>query len=256
MKTVYLFIIFFLLSSCVTQQKNVQKSEDHHKIAVSLLKECDKPRALSHLLKAKRLNSRNPSIRYTLAVVYYSMGLYDKALLEFKRVLKIKSDFTEARVSLSRLYIDLNQINKSLKELKMAEKDITYPDPLKIISQKGLIYYKKRKYQTSKRWLEEALSLPKGKSCFVYLYLGKTELALKNFKKSEKFLKKALALCSKEKQVCSQPDYQEHLALAELYILKKDNKRAKYHLNLFLKKVKQESKTKKAKELLKKISRK
>ena len=254
MKLFSLLIILFLLPSCLTQQKNIHKSEDHHKIAVALLGQCDNPRALSHLLKAIQFNPRSFLIRHTLATVYYVMGRSDKAKLEFKKILERKPDFTEARVNLARIYLDLNQTDLALRELKTAEKDMTYTNYLKVVSQKGFAYYQKGNYPLAKKWLDEALSLPNGQNCFVYLHLGKTEMALENLKESEQLLKKTLFFCAKEKPLCSEPNYKEYLALAELYMIKKDKKRAKYHLNLFLQKVKKGPEFDKAKKLLKKIS--
>lgn len=254
MKPLSLFIVLLFAGSCVVSQKNIRKSDDHHKIAVGLINECDNPRALSHLLKALKLNPGNFLIRYTLATVYYVMNRHDKVLVELKKILKQKPDFTEARVTLARTYIDLNQSGRSLKELEKAEKDMTYSGYLKIVSQKGLAHYQQGNYSISRKWLEEALSLPKGKNCFVYLNLGRTELAMSKLKKSEKYLKKALSFCPKEKRFCAEPSHEEHMALAQVYIKKKDKRRARYHLNLFLRKTKAKAKIKKAKKLLKEIS--
>jgi len=257
MKKHFYFFAFLLLglSSCLTNQKNIQKSENHHRIAVGLISECDKRRALRHLLKAIQLNPKDFLIRHTLATIYYSMGEYDKALIELKKILKIKSSFTEARVNLARIYIDMNQPDKSLKEIGLAEKDITYTNYLKLISQKALAYYKRGNYKNAKKWLTEAHSLPKGKNCFVYLHLGKAELALGELKQSELSLKEALSACAKEKPVCSEPNSEGHFVLARLYIKKGDKKRAKYHLNLFLRKTRAGTDLEKqARKLLKTIS--
>ena len=85
-------------------------------------------------------------------------------------------------------------------------------------------------------------------------------MALGKLKESEQFLKKSLQVCHKEKPACDQAAYQENFAyegyfiLGKLYIKKGDKKRATYHLNLFLQKVKKGIKIEKAKELLKEIS--
>ena len=251
----------FFLTACVNQQKNIKTSKYHHEIAIGLIqKDCDKPRALGHLLKAIRLNPKDFLVRHTLAVTYYSMEQYEKALIEFKKILKQKADFTEARVNLARVHIDLKQAGQSLKELKTAEKDLTYPHKLKILISKGLAYYEKGKYNMAEKFLKEAFSTPVGKNCFTYLQLGKTKLALGKLKDSEQLLKRSLQVCQKEKPVCDQDVYQEnfayegHFVLGQLYIKKGDKKRAIYHLNLFLQKIKTGIKVQKAKELLKEIS--
>ena len=77
-------LIFCFLLSCSSNKKSIEQSESHHKIAVGLIKKCDKPRALSHLLKATQLNPKNFLIHHTLGVVYYSMGEYKKAFSAFK----------------------------------------------------------------------------------------------------------------------------------------------------------------------------
>ena len=127
------------------------------------------------------------------------MKQYDKALTEFKKILKQKPDFTESRVNLARVYIDLNQADQSIKELKRAEKDLTYPHKLKLLFSKGLAYHEAGKYKLANKFLKEAFSTPVGKNCFAYLQLGKTELALGNLKSSEDFLKKVSSGLSKRK---------------------------------------------------------
>lgn len=254
MKKIFLFSIFFFLSSCVSQSKKREKSDDHHKIAISLIQKCDNPRALSHLFKALRFSPKDFLIRYTLAVVYYDMEKYDEAVEEFQKVLKRNPKLTEARVVLAMSLMEKGQLDPALKELEVAGKDITYPNYLKLVSQKGLIYYKKKDYWKARKWLQEAFSIPEGKNCFTYLNLGKTELAVGNLKRAEKLLKKSLSLCSRKQGACFQATYEGHYVLAQLYLKKKNKKRAKYHLNLLLKKSEKESELKEARELLKSLS--
>ena len=250
MRSFRLLAVFFLLSSCATREKNITKSTQHLDMALSLLKKCDNRRALSHLLKAIKLNPKDFIIRHTLADVYYSIGQYDRAGSEYKKILKSKPDLTEARVNLARVYINLNRIDESLKEIQRAEKDLTYPHYQKIVSQKSLAYYKKGQFQMAKKWLNEAFSLPHGKTCFNYLQGGKTELALGYLKESKNILKKALSVCANEKPFCGKPSSEGHFILARLYIKEGDKKRARYHLKLFLKRGNKELDKKKARELL------
>ncbi len=255
------FISLLFLTSCVNQEKNIKKSRYHHQIAVELInKQCDKPRALNHLLKAIEFNPKDFLVRHTLATVYYSMNQYKKASIELKKILKQRPDFTEAYVNIARIYIDLNQMDQSLKMLKKAEKDLTYPNKLKILFSKGLAYYEKGQYVKAKTFLMEVFSTPPGKNCLTHLLLGKTEMALDLLEDSEKLLKKSLQICKKEQPLCDQDLYKErfayegHLALGQLYIKKGDKNRARYHLNLFLQNVQKGVKHKKAKKLLKEIS--
>ncbi|MCY4321528.1 MAG: tetratricopeptide repeat protein [Bdellovibrionaceae bacterium] len=248
------FFIIFCLSACLNLKKNIQKSDDHHKMAIGLLQQCDHRRALSHLLKAIKLNSRDFIIRNTLAATYYSIKEYQKAISEYNKMLKMNPDLTEARMSLARIYIDLNQLDKAFRQIQKSEEDITYTDRVKLMTYKALVNYKKKNYQLAKKYFNQSLSFASGKTCFNYIYYGKTEMALDNLEESEKILKEAVLKCKKEKPLCKQAQYDEYLVLSQLYIKKEDKKRAKYYLRLFLDKIKDKKKRDQAETLLKSIS--
>ncbi len=234
-KILLCFLIGFATASCYLGEKRKNLSRNHHQIAVSLMKECDHPRALSHLLKGVKMDSQNFLIRYTLAVVYFVLKDYELTIKELKKVLKQNPKVTEARVTLSQSYLELGEVDKALKEIKKAEQDQTYSNPLKIIALKGRIYFKKREMFKARKEFKELLSIPKSKNCFATLYLGRTEMALKNFKESENLLKKARRICSNEKPVCEKKNYNAHFFLATLYLKKNQKKKARYHLKIFLK---------------------
>ncbi len=234
-KILLYFSISSLMVSCHMGEKRKRLSENHHQVAISLMKECDYPRALSHLLKGIKIDSRNFLIRYTLAVVYFTLKDYTLAIKELREVLKQNPKVTEARMTIARSYLELGKIDKALREIKKAEKDQTYSKPQKIIALKGLAYFKKREMLKAKKEFKEFLSIPKMADCFTTLHLGQTEMALKNFKESEKIFKRARLICSKEKPICEKKNYNSHFFLASLYLKKKMKKKAQYHLKIFLK---------------------
>ena len=252
----YLLLSVCFLLSCQGNEKKLKQSQYHHRMAEGFIKQCDRPRALSSLLLATKLNPKDSSIKNSLASVYYSMRQLKKAFKEFENILKRKPKLTEARVNLARVYIDLSQPEKALKELKRAEKDITYTNYLKLISWKALAYFETGQYREAKKWTQEALSLPGGKSCFLQRQMGEIELALKHFEPAENALKTALSICGEEAKIvtCQAPSYKEHLLLAQFYIETKDKNRAKYHLNLLMKKSTEKSLLKQAESLLQQFS--
>ena len=240
--------------SCGTSEKNIQKAKSHHQIAIGLISKCDNPRALSQTLKALALHPDDFLIRHTMAVIYYDMGQYRKALGALKKILRQKPDFTEARVGMARAYIALKQPQNALLEIQTAERDLTYADTLKIIKIKALAYYEKGSYKKAKAYLREILSIPDKKDCFPLLMMGKTQLALGQVQKAEELLNQALSVCDNKKRACRGADYATHLALARLYIKKGDKNKALRYLRLFLKKSRDKQQLQQARKLLKDIS--
>ncbi|MBC6416077.1 MAG: tetratricopeptide repeat protein [Bdellovibrionales bacterium] len=218
-------------------QKKIQQSDNHHRIAIGLLKKCDKKRALSHLIKAVEYDPNKFILRHSLAVNYYSLNKYKKALVEFKKSLDLEPKLTDSLVGLAKTYLKLNELDKASNYLKKAEQDLTYPRSLEIIATKALLEYEKGNYLMAQKGFEDVLSLPSGQTCRNYLRLGQSQMYLKFFDKAERNLKKAVINCKKlEKNSCAILDYEEYFALAQLNLKKKNQKKARYYLNLFLKK--------------------
>ena len=229
-----LLSFLFFQVSCGILSKKSNTSLHYLNIAISFIEKCDYPTALANLLKAKKHAPNDFIVRHALASLYYQMGEYEESARHFKRVLKLKPKSTDARVDLARNYIALGAPKKALREIEKAEKDLTYGKYLKLVSQKAHAYYEMGEYWKARKWLYEAKSLPGGENPFLFLQLGKTELAVKQYNKSEEFLKKAINFNS-QNQSCQKPSYEPHFYLAKLYIAEGKKKEAKYFLNIFIK---------------------
>ena len=249
-------VLLFLFSGCKSQKK-IEKSDDHHKIAIGLLKKCDKKRALSHLIKAVDYDSKNFILRHTLAVNYYSLGQYESAIKEFKKSLDLEPKLTEAFVGLANTYIKLKKLDSASRYLEKASQDLTYTGQLQLIETTGFLEYERGNYLKSQKKFEEALSIPRGKSCFNYIRLGQTQTYLGSLKEAEQNLKQAFVECKKlEKNPCAVLNHEQYFAMAQLKIKQSDVKKARYFLKLFLKKSKykgDENKIKQARNLLKEL---
>ena len=236
-------------------EKNKQRSDDHHKIAIGLLKKCDRERALSHLIKAVQYDSKNFILRHSLATTYYSMEDYQKSLAEYQKSLKLEPKLTESRASMVGVLLKTHQLDRAEKELIQVKKDKTYTDTLKLLVYQAWLDYEKGRYAQAKRIFEEALSLNKGKTCFNYIKLGQTEKALGNLKTAQKHLKLALIKCREMDEIpCYKPDYEEYFEMAKIYLKQKNHKKAIYYLKIFIKKAKTGAKVKKAKKLLNQLN--
>ena len=231
----FVFFLGGLISSCQTGEKAVKKAGSHHKLAVSLIAECDSRRALNHLLKAIALQPGDFLARHTLASVYFFLDQHDMAANEFSAILRMKPDFTEARVNLAKIYIEAGRQDKALEELERAGRDLTYASHWKIVSQKGQAYFKKGDFLKAHKLFSEALSIPPAKNCFNSVYLGRTKMAMGHLKEAEAAFIQALPLCQRETPLCQERLYQEHFFLARLYMKTGALKKASYHMNIFLK---------------------
>ena len=205
-------------------------------MGVSLLEKCDNQRALSHLLKAVKFNRRDPLIHHTLAVVYFALEKYSLAETSLKKALSLNGQLTESRVTLAKVYLRMGKPSAAMKELKRAEKDLTYPGYFKLAGLKGEAWFHLKQWAKAKKLLSEATRQTGGKShCFVFTLLGRTEFQLKNYKASVKFLNKASSFCQRQTPVCEKKKFPEQYFLARSYNKLKKTFRAKYHLKIFLK---------------------
>jgi len=221
--------------ACYLTEKRKTLGQNHHQLAASLMEKCDYNRALSHLLKGTKVDSKNFLMRHTLAVVYFTIKDYNSAIKELKKVLKQNPKITEARLTLARSYLELGHIQKAIREIHKAENDPTYAHPLKIIALKGLAYFKQGEILKARKEFKEYLSVPKQENCFITLHLGKTEMALNRLKEAESIFKKSVQVCTNERSMCKKQNYDSHFFLAEIYFKKKWFKKAAYHYKIFLK---------------------
>ena len=236
MKKVIILLFVGALFSCQIGEKRKKKGNNHLVLGVSLLKKCDRQRALTHLRQAAKLNARDPLAHHTLAVAYFALEEYTLAEKSLKTTLRWNNQLTESRVTLAKVYLNKGHIDKALRELSIAEKDLTYPGYFKIANLRGEAYFKKKDWLQARKWFTEASRQPKEiNQCFTYTYLGQVEFELKNYKSSVEVLNKAAAFCQKRKVHCKKQRFPEQYFLARSYIKLNQKSRSKYHLKIFLK---------------------
>lgn len=64
-------------------------------------------------LKFIKMNPNNSSVYYNLGLVNYNLDILDDAIENFKKVLEIKKDNTDALNNLAKIYKDMNQLKES-----------------------------------------------------------------------------------------------------------------------------------------------
>ena len=237
MKLIIIFLITFSLFACQTAQRK-KRADNYHAIGISFLKKCDSKSALGHLKKAVSYQPENSFIRYTLGSAYFLMKEYSLAREQFSKALDFNPRLTEAQVSLALNDIEMGQFNRALKGLKRAEADLAYIKTPNIISYKGYVYFKQKKYAKARKNFKKIYKETKDNTCFNYLHLGKSEFYLKNYREAERVLKNTIFYCENQNErICKREKhlFEEHYFLGEIYKKLNRKRSAQYHFKIFLK---------------------
>jgi len=153
------------------------------------------PQALASLLEAERLDPSEPTIQNNLGLTYFVREKYDDAEVHFKKALKIKANYTDARNNLGQLYIKVGLYAKAITELEIASTDLTYEQPEKSWAGLGQAYFLSKQYQRAKVAFQNSLKVRR-ESCFTMNYYGRTLFELQNFKAAAESLDRAVQLCA------------------------------------------------------------
>ena len=140
----------------------------------------NKNEAYKKLKKIFNKNRNNHQLRYNLAVIEQSLGLYEAAKQNYNFLIKNNNNY-KAIINLYILYIKesnyiyaLNLINKLITDNYSNES---------IIKDKAFVLYKLKKYNESIQICEK--SLKKNNNLDLYNILGLNYLSKKDFKNSE-----------------------------------------------------------------------
>ena len=243
-----ILLIFCLsLSSCVSSQKQVKKAELHHQLAVSWMKKCNNPAALRELNKALKLKPKDPFVHKSVALLYFQFKKYEKSVEHLKTALKIKPDFTDARVHLGRSLIEKGQWEEGLKELKKAKEDLTYQSRENIHIHLGLAHYKRKNFFLAEKHFNESRMI-KTEECVTALYHAKSLYHLGKYQKALNILEPAKLWCEKNLSWCAPPSFEPYFFSALAYDKKRRRKEAVRDLQIFLSKTKDSPYLKKAKQ--------
>ena len=206
MKSLFFLSLLFclFLISCVSTEKQVKKAELHHQLALSLMKKCQYPAALTELRKAIELKSKEPLFYHSIALLYFQFKKYEKTIQYLKKALRLNPDFTSARIHLGRSLVEVNKWQKGMAELKKAKEDLTYRYPENIHTHLGVAFYKRKKYFEAEKHFHVARAV-KGEDCHTALYHAKSLYFLGQFQKALTILEPSKKWCEKNFSSCSSP---------------------------------------------------
>ena len=247
--TLFLILCIFL-TSCVSREKQIKKAELHHQLALSLMKKCQYPAALTALRKAIELKADEPLFHHSIALLYFQFKKYKKTIQYFKKALQLKPDFTSARIHLGRSLIEMDKWKEGLAELEKAKEDLTYRYPENIHIHMGMAYYKRKKYFEAEKHFNVARTVKK-EDCYTALYHAKSLYFLSRFQKALGILEPSKKWCEKNLPLCSSPSFDSYFFAALAYGKKGQRQKALLNLKIFLDKAKDSVYLEEAKKYMK-----
>ena len=204
---------FLVLGTACVSRQNIRKSQSHYKMAVSLIRKCQFPSALSEFKVALKLRPSDPYLHHGLGLVYFQFKKYKLTLKHLKKALDLKPNLTAARVDLARTLIEIGRLPQALSELKKAENDLTYLHPENIHAHLGFAYYKQGKFKEAARHFSVSRKI-KAKECLTAVYHGRSMYFLNQFSLASGLFESAKTWCEKSPPACAKPIFSPYFFAA------------------------------------------
>ncbi len=154
------------------------------------------PEALRELLRAYKINPRNPAISNALGLTYHARGRSDLGIKYLHEALAVDPSFTEARTNLVRIYIETKDYKSAQQQLAIVKSDLTYSSLDKVYVNEGLLYFDQKLYQKSLIPFEKAIEYSR-ESCPAHHLYGKALFQLKRYSVAATALDRAIVFCQR-----------------------------------------------------------
>ena len=187
--------LLLVIGGCVSSSKErEEKAVLHLDLGNSHLQAGRYPLALTSLLAAEKLDSRNFRVHHSLGLVYFARDRHDLAEKHFKTALKLSPKSTSTRNELANLLINRKRFKEAEALLKESEADLTYPEPGRTYYLLGALYFEMNRYSEAIDQLEKSIKFAKN-DCFVLNYYGRSLFSLEKYKEAARVLDQAVGLC-------------------------------------------------------------
>lgn len=191
----FCLIIFLFSCSTLTKDKDQDESAQlHMQIATSQMNSGNYPIALKELLIAEDLSPNNALVQANLGRVYFLRERFDLSEKHYKKAISLKPDFTEAKNSLARAYIEYGQLKQAETLLKDVMSDLTYVDFPKAYANYGILEFKRKNYSSAISYFKKSLERDR-ENCFTQVYLGRSYLESKELSLAVSQLEKSIPFC-------------------------------------------------------------
>lgn len=180
------------LSACATSKRSPSGSprrEPTHaerarmliEIANSALLEGDAVGALENLQRAEKEDAQLPELYHSKALAYYMKRDVPTAIVQARKAVDLKPDYSDANNTLGKLLIDAGQADLAIEPLTTASKDPIYRDAHKPLTNLGIIYYRRGTYDLAEKNFSRAIQESPDGACVAYYYRGHLRLRESRF---------------------------------------------------------------------------
>jgi type IV pilus assembly protein PilF len=224
------FLLLFSISCTTFRQQDEEIARLHLQIGTSHLNSGNYPQALSELLTAESLDSKNPITHNNLGLTYFFRERNDLAEIHLRKAISLKPDYSDARNNLARILIERGRYNEAMREAQIVVEDLTYPYPEKPLLNVGISQFKLNQFEQSRRTFEKAIEFQRD-SCLGHTYFGRSLFELRNYRRAAEALDKASSFCQKSE--FDEPYYYSALSYYQLGQKQKAEARLEGLLKLF-----------------------
>ncbi|BBO82947.1 hypothetical protein DSCO28_35130 [Desulfosarcina ovata subsp. sediminis] len=189
----YFIMVLLLLSSCATPETTLQNQKNakaSRKLGEAYLADGNFRSALGELLKAEALNPNDPFLHNDLGLVYNKKEKLDLAVIHFKKAIELNPSYSQAKNNLGSVFIIQKQWDNAIAVLEEVTGDMLYATPHFPLTNLGIAYYYKGRYDKARHYLKKALAL-KPDFFLAQLNLGRTYLATGELNEARTILEKA-----------------------------------------------------------------
>jgi type IV pilus assembly protein PilF len=201
------------LVGCATVNRNQEEAELRSRIGTGYLQRGNYPAALRELLRAEAADPENVFVQNNLGLVYFMRERYDIAAEHLERAIQLNPKYSDARNNLARAYIELGRFEPAKKQLDLVLADLTYEDPPKAWINYGLIYFRKKDFDSARQKFAEAIRINRD-NCLAQTLYGRSFLEQGKTTTAAEALDNAVVVCRPSRY--DEPFYYSGLAYYKL----------------------------------------
>lgn len=185
-KIIVLVLASFIIASCASSgnlEKKIQIAQALKKEGDIFQTQGDYTAALTRLLEAEKIMSRDPYLQNSLGLAYMGKRRDDLAVAAFKKALAIKPDYVEATNNLGAAYLRQKKWDMAIENFNKVLNNLLYPTPHYPLSNIGWAYLGKNEFSVAEVYFKKALdqfpwfTAAAHGLAQVYLRTGQEELA-------------------------------------------------------------------------------